>query len=266
MTDTKVKIRPSSSGFKRGEMVFTTYNSGCLRYIKAARKAQYTPIDPIYAEVGLQHEENHEEFLADRLTEREFVIKFDLTGDVEYSGRCDFIDSDGAVHETKATLSKSSRDSIVRQGKYNVNHLAQIVSYMIFLELEQGYLVVGYYEKDETKNIFVKQEQRTFNITIGSTGLIFVDGEESEYSIMDYMEHVEAQIDLFKTVLPPRPYIKSRFSSPCSLCPMAETCDSVDIGEISLSEWMPKSVEAINSQVQRPAKYNVVKPKRGTKK
>lgn len=263
MTDIKpkIKIRPSSSGFLRGDTVHTAYSSGCLRYMKANRKSKFVEIDPVYAEVGALHEDLYAISLGDTLDDRELVIKLPLGEDAEYTGRCDFVDTNGAIHETKATISKSSKTDIIDKGIVNLNHLAQLVSYMVVLKRPKGFIYVGYYEKDLKS--FIKLADRKFEITIDNDGSIYIDGSYSEFNAFDYLDHVKAQIALDTVPMPNRPYRESKFKSPCALCPLSELCDSVDIGETDASDFVSKAVPIIETTPARPAKPNIYKPKKG---
>lgn len=261
MTVTKVKVRPSSSGFMVGKQVHTTYPSGCLRHMKVSRVAPYQPIDPIYQDVGAVHEERYEQTLGNRLLEREYVIKHEISEIAEYTGRCDFIDIDGAVHETKATLSKTSKASIITKGQININHLSQLTSYLVHLERMEGYIIVGYYETDPTTESFVCVAERTFKITINTRGAVLIDGEESTYTVHDYLKHEAAQVTLDTVLLPERPYQESRFKSPCMFCPFNVLCDEVDIGLTPGTEFVSKALDILKTVVPRPVKVNTLSKK-----
>lgn len=268
-TDIKkpLKIYPSSSGFIQNGQVVTDYNSACLRYILVASKAPYkNDLDPIFAQVGAQHEDWYAGILGESLAEREKVLKDWVTPQVEYSGRCDFVTKDGVVHETKATLSKNGLYGVINKGEWKVNHLAQLVSYLIQLEKTEGKIIVGYYEKEnEQATTFIQRGFRVFDVRIGSAGAVTVDGIDTGHTVSSQLAHRYAAASTLQSgAIGERPRIDSPYKSPCAYCPLQATCDSYDAQEIDADTFRHRGVSAIGAAPPMKAKVNLL-PKRRRK-
>jgi hypothetical protein len=264
-TDTKPKkVYPSSSGFIQGNQVVTEYNSACLRYILVASKAKRTDLDPLFAQVGAQHEDWYAAILGDELADRELVLKTEILPGVEYSGRCDFVDTNGVVHETKATLSKNGLYGMINKGEWKINHLAQLVSYLIYLKRTEGKIAVGYYEKEsESATTFIQKGFRVFTVGIRDSGAIVVDGVDTGLLVMEQLEHRYRAAKILETgAIAGRPRIDSPWKNPCNYCPVKSTCDEYDAGGLGDDEFISAAVRAVESAEPMKAKVNVRK-KRG---
>jgi CRISPR/Cas system-associated exonuclease Cas4 (RecB family) len=232
MTDIKIKkYYPSSAAFLWGDLTLTKDSSGCLRKILFSSHGLREEIDPVYAEVGRAHEEWVNERLEE--FEREVPVRGNILGNdsVEYAGRADYLNSNEVI-ECKATLSKRARLDIIRKGNVKINHLAQLVSYLIQLELQQGRLIVGFYEQDQDKK-FVCTESREFKVTIDDEGRILIDAQISPYRVHDQLAHMQrAAKHLAEGTLGPRPADwDAKYTSPCNYCPFKAACDKYDSGD-----------------------------------
>jgi hypothetical protein len=258
------RLYPSSSAFMLGELVVTEYESGCLRAILLASEGARTPIPSIYEKVGAAHEEWYETQLKQdpRLITytREVPIKFPVPGveGVLYSGRIDVLsayDKAGIVlHETKGTISKNTRLSVIRKGKVKLNHLAQLVSYMIAKETTKGKIVAGYYEQAEDGTL-IHQEGREFKVEIDNDGSILVDGVPTGYSVFDQINHRTAAAKvLVGDSVPARPdKHDQKWGGPCGNCFNRENCDKFDRGEIDGREaFIAAGREAARAYVPGP--------------
>jgi hypothetical protein len=258
------KLYPSSSAFMLGELVVTEYESGCLRAILLADNGARTPIPSIYEKVGAAHEDWYETQLKQdpRLItySREVPIKFPVPGveGVQYSGRIDVLsayEKAGVVlHETKGTISKNTRLSVIRKGKVKLNHLAQLISYMIAKETTKGKIVAGYYEQDEAGNL-MHQEGREFKVEIDSEGAILVDGAPTGYSVFDQIAHRTAAAKvLVGDTVPARPdKWDQKWGGPCTNCFNRDNCDKFDRGEIDGREaFIDAGREAARAYVPGP--------------
>lgn len=266
-TDTKKhKIRPSSSGWAFGRSIEAEYSSACLRYMLVAQKALFKDIDPVYAKIGAHHEDLYAQKLGDTLQHREFVMKSEIMPGVEFSGRCDFITTDGTVHETKASFSKNFLYSVINKGSVKKSHLAQLVSYLIELKQTKGKIVAGYYEEAENGD-YVQQGYREFDVEIDSEGRILVDGAASGYTVHNQMAfRLLAAETLSKQLIRDRPSNSDGFISPCNYCPMARLCDKYDAGQITDTEYIEEGVRSIDDAPPMKAKVNKVSVKRRSKK
>lgn len=252
MTTSKLKIYPSASGFVRGQGVITEYNSGCLRYIVASQDTIRKTIDPKFMKVGEVHENRHAEALGASMKLREEPIKVEINNKVVLSGRADFITSDDSIHETKATLSKNFRRDVIRKGKYKLSHLAQTVCYMLHFKLNRAKIVTGYYEEDTSPSgqaFYAFREGRDFAITLDEHGEVYVDGEDSGYSVSDQYKHTLAVAEvLVSGEIKDRPINHVDFTGPCFFCPLKLLCKSYDKGEVDQKGFKAKAKQIINSQ------------------
>lgn len=245
------RLYPSSSAFMLGELVVTEYDSGCLRSILLAANGARTTIPEIYERVGAAHEVWYEENVLKKdprilnyATEVPIKQPIDGVEGVTYSGRMDVLaahDKVGVViHETKGTISKNTRLSVIRKGKVKLNQLAQLVSYMIAKECPRGKLIAGYYEEDGDGTL-VHQEGREFKVEIDDEGAIIVDGVPSGYSVLDQIRHRQAAAKVIAS-----PHVAARpdkwdqkWGGPCTNCTFREVCDKFDNGEIGgLNEFI----------------------------
>lgn len=233
--------------------VIADYNSACPRYSVISIGAKKIDIDPIYSKLGAFHEEAYAILLGTRLKAREMPIKFEIEPGVQYSGRCDFITTDGEVHETKASLSKAFLYSVIRKGKVKMSHLAQLVSYMIQLKLQKGKIITGFYKQDGES--FLLKESRDFEVLVTDTGDILVDGERIGYSVIDQYLHTKLIAEvLISKEIKERPLNDSKFSGPCAFCPLKNLCDKYDRGIVNSPDLIVQGLELLNNEKPKPYK------------
>lgn len=232
MTDIKPRkltYRPSSAAFQWGGITISPSSSGCLRNVLFSSHGLRDEIPAEFAEVGKAYEDLYAGHLSGDV-KREVPIKQPVFGSlqVDYSGRIDFI-VNNVPHECKATTSKNTRREVIRKGKPKLNHVAQLVSYMIHLEVTEGVLAVGFFERDENEK-FVLSEEKIFTISIDEDGKILVDGQPSGYRVQDQLAHMQAARGVLEQQsLAPRPDgWQQKWTSPCSFCPFKAACDKLD--------------------------------------
>lgn len=241
-----MKLYPSSSAWAWGKTVLTEYDSGCLRSILFKALSPHRPdIDPIYAKVGAHHEDLHAASLtaSDTSFQREVTCKSEVLPGVELSGRCDFL-LEGEVHETKASLSKSS--SHVLKGNPKVSHLSQLVSYMLHWGKPLGRIIFAAYK--ETKDGFSKTGERHFSVTLAQDGRVLVDTNPTPYYAQDLLSHrlQAAQLLTARKVHEARPLNwDAKFGSPCTYCPFNKVCDKYDAGELTDEQAITQASEAL---------------------
>lgn len=270
-----LKFYPSSSAFMLGDQVVTKYNSGCLRSILIkANGVRDGELAPILERLGKVAEAAHAKDLTDagKAYDTELPIKSALSEYVEYSGRADFVvrgKETTVVHEVKGHLSKNTRRDVIRQGKYNPSHLAQLVSYMVQLRTPFGNLVCGYYEEtwDEEPSL-VRQEARTFLVEITDDGQIYVDDTPSGYSVADLLAHQRAAVKcLEKAEIGPRPAEwQQKYTSPCFYCPFKTACDEHDAKGMSTVVFLQSARDAVANAVPKKPQvaFKMKKPKKET--
>ncbi len=255
-----LKYYPSNAAFQVGGVTLTHSASGCLRYIKFSNMGlRDNDIDPIYKAVGAAHEAEWEKTLIARNVayHREVPLKKPIpNSEVMYSGRIDFV-LEGELQECKATISKNARRDIIRKGKVKLNHLAQLVSYMIMTQVSNGRLIVGYYELDgET---WRNCEQREFEVEIEDSGRILVDKSPSGYSVAEQLSHMfAASKALADGSTPDRPMdYQVQWSSSCRFCVFKEACEKE--GTI---EQAKEALDEFKKKPKKPVKVPIYKPKR----
>ncbi len=265
------KFYPSSSAFMLGDTVVTKYNSGCLRSILIkANGIREDDISSVYQDVGAAAEDNHEQTLIAKGLPyiKELVVKAPLSKfGVQYSGRVDFYVNDNEVHEVKGLTSKNTRRDVIRQGKYNVSYLAQVVSYMVKLRVSHGELICGYFEDDEGQ--LICQESRTFKVELDAhQGDIWVDGEPSGYCVADLLAHQQAAVEVLETgVIAGRPEkAYQKYDSPCTYCPFKEACDRHDKEGLTTEQFLWAAQDAVDGLESKPPPLvNKVKKPRAKK-
>ena len=253
LTNTKVimeikKVYSYNSAFLHGQIVKTKYSSGCLRNVLMSHYGLRDEVAEIYSKLGEINELRYEASLEGRddilSWEREKSLRAPIPGapkNFGYSGRADFVvnhkDVGMAPHELKGTFSKTIRRECVRKDKVIMNHLAQLVSYMIFLESSTGFLVYAYYDrnKDDT---FSFGEERVKEVKIDKDGHIFVDGMASEFCVDDYLSFRKAVVKVISEgLLWQRPeHWDMQWKSPCTYCVYKSVCNDYDAGIINSLE------------------------------
>jgi len=247
-----------------GRLAIMEYNSSCFRYLLVQHNSPFRPdIHPIYAEVGAFHEDYYEQRNEDRIAEREVVLKEQITDHALLSGRIDIVFTDGSFGETKATLSKTARREVIRKGNFKLSHLTQVVTYMIFSEVQKGSIIVGYYEQTEAGE-WKLCEERTFEVTIDNDGEILVDGKKTTYNVQNVLKFIYKQADILhnRKVVKHRPMGLNPFNSPCKFCPLKDVCDKYDTCGMEDEDFIDEGIEALKKVIPNEPKISIYKPKR----
>lgn len=222
------------SAFQWGDVTVTGYDSGCLRSIVFRCYANIDiNIDPIYQVMGAHHEDQYAANNA--VSRREIVVKQPITDEVEYSGRVDFEMEDGSITETKSSLRK--RGKLPSEPK--VNHLAQLTSYMNWLERELGRVDWGQYTERLNQT-----DHKTFEVQIADDGQLIINGEPSQYFAQDQIAHMQMAAELIANwkVHERRPLNwDDKYKSPCTYCSFKAVCDEYDGGEMTDEQALNKA-------------------------
>jgi len=240
------KIYPSAAAFALGEMIITEYSSGCLRSVLwQSWGAPRGDIPEEYKKRGQAHEAYYARSLKSPLFGPEIEVKGELDG-VPYSGRADFITmyrEQFVVHECKSTDSKGgTKKKAIDGGKPKLNHLAQLAFYMRHFETDKAILDYGAYDPvDVGKGVVLYKltDGRKYKITINAHGGILADGQGTGYTIQDQLAHTKLVARTLKEErVPDRPYIESKWNSPCRFCDYADLCVHHDKEGINSKEEM----------------------------
>jgi hypothetical protein len=239
------KLYPSSSGFCWGDMVITEYDSGCLRSILCTANGYRKDIPETSMELGRRWEDIVFEQLVNEQPwpfHKELPFKHEIYG-ITISGRCDYIvydDQGPLIIECKGTGSKTAPTDIIKNGKYKINHLAQVSSYFLYFGASRAKLMISY----------LCQQSRTFNITVGQGGVILVDGKSSGFTLSDQLKHTEnAATVITEGVIWQRPHTMK--GDPCRFCNHKEVCDRWDRGEIATTADFIEAAK-LNSGTLKP--------------
>ncbi len=251
-TERIYKLYPSSSGFALEDGYVVEYNSACLRYLPAAMDADRIEIDPKYMTLGLQHEDMHAERLGDKLKDRELPVKREYQSNVVYSGRVDFITTDGEIHETKGSMSKNFLYSVIRKKQPKLSHVAQLTSYLAHLNMTKGKIVAGYYVADKKGKVGLKEEV-IFDVEVDENGDLFIDGNKYKYSLKDQLKYLEMAVETVSSGLPrkKRPSNYMDFSGPCTYCPLKYLCTMYDKDKVSSEVFKKEAIDLINHVAQQ---------------
>ena len=232
-----IKIYPSSAAFMVGPLVKTDYNSGCHRF-------QWAQAHSGLSKAELHHEINAESAALGTLNEYRVAVKLKKDKvkferevpfkiaykDAVISGRQDFVLENGEVWETKGTGSDKVYKQSILGGVPQLNHVAQLVSYLAFLKKPKGRIVNTYYELEldgELESYKVVGE-RIFTVECLDDGCIMLDQRPYPHTIRDLARWYA---DLEKKLadpwtLPQKPcHNGDKFGSPCFSCPLKKVCE-----------------------------------------
>lgn len=259
-----IKIYPSSAAFMIGPLVKTDYNSGCHRF-------QWAQTHSGLSKAELHHEINAESAALGTLNEyrvavklkkdkvkfeREVPFKIAYKGAV-ISGRQDFVLENGEVWETKGTGSDKVYKQSILGGVPQLNHVAQLVSYLAFLKKPKGRIVNSYYELeiDGELESYKLIAERIFIVECLDNGDLTVDGTRYDHSIRDLARWYA---DLEKKLadpwtLPQKPCQNGdKFGSPCFSCPLKKLCEK----EVDVAQFLQESRQAL-LEPPPPKEFNI---------
>lgn len=242
-----------------GRLVFTQYKTGCLRNILLqSRGVREGDIQEKYKILGAANEERFEKTLLEAGDEfkREVPIKTPIAANpsIILSGRADFVRTvNGSIiiDELKSTDSKTKLRDVIKNGRWVVENLAQLVCYMIEFKTTMGRLIYTYMEPEG--GVYTAKKERAFETVIDDAGRICIDLEPTKFTAQDQIAHRNAAAKVILTgEVWERPYDWNvAFKSPCAYCSFAPVCDRYDNGEI---EGTDAFVLEANRQLSKGAK------------
>lgn len=233
------KVRGSEAGFMLGRLVYTDYDTACLRKILLRSRDVRQPIPEIHTKRGPVYEQKFGDELRKQCTDvtDELPTTYPIDGidGAMFSGKLDYIvraADHSIVYELKSTESKNVLRQI-KQGTYKTENLAQLISYMIAQGTDQGFLCYAYMEPDSVGVYHIKYE-RKFKVDVDNYGRILVDSKASRFTVFDQISHTQHSAKVQKDgIVWDRPAgYQNAFGSPCSYCPYKSTCESWDTGAI----------------------------------
>ena len=217
----RISINPSSAAFALGSMVMSDTPSGCLRYLLlkryVAKPEEFPEHLKVMGEAGeaiyMSYLENYQPWPF----HRELSFERSLEG-VKVRGRMDFItyhNTFKVIHECKTSQSKPFLYGVVRKGEPKINHMAQLVFYLIHLEETRGKLVCLYAPTNELK---------VFKVEVDAKGEVLVDGRKYIYNVQNQLMHQLMAAEAIKEgTIMGRPRGKA-----CNYCVYKTECDKFD--------------------------------------
>jgi CRISPR/Cas system-associated exonuclease Cas4 (RecB family) len=217
----RVNINPSSAAFVLGDMVVTDTPQGCLRFLLL--KKHLPREEGIPLELQVMGERGECIYMEKLLTEqpwpfhRELPFQSKVEG-VKVRGRMDFVtyhDGFKVIHECKTSQSKTFLYDVIKKGKPKVNHIAQLVFYLIHLEETRGKLVTLYAPT---------MEEKVFKVEIKDGNVVYLNSVPYYYTVENQIMHQLLSAKVIKEdFVANRPWGKA-----CTYCRYKEECDKYD--------------------------------------
>lgn len=232
-----IKLYPSSVAFQEGNLSFGKYSSSCHRSILLRLRGIQEPFKSVHSERGALCENEFERTLTGIPYRREvpFTLGLDSCPDLVISGRLDYelypdSPADRHIVELKSTESSSVYADVIKRGKFKLENVAQLVTYLIASSCDNGKLIYHYYKRSKKTATLTKTDEREFRITLDEVGRIFADGTYIGFDVSNVIEHyVESYRVATTETLPIRPYAHNNFDGPCKFCPFADVCKIQEI-------------------------------------
>lgn len=240
-----VKLHGSSSAFAKGKLVFTRYNTGCVRNILFKSHGIRETFKSDTQAVGVLNEDLYGKRLDGQAYIREHVVTnpSDRHDGAVFSGRVDYF-VPGEVIELKSSQSKNKLAEL-KKGIYTLENLAQTVAYMLETDSHQGRLIYTYYGTRKDTGAFESLYERSFDITFDETGNICVSNKPTGFKVSDLYNHQDLVYHHVSTnSVCDRPYgYQNAYGSPCTYCPFAEACDAWDDDRLNTTEELLKEAK-----------------------
>lgn len=252
-----------------GPLVKTSKNGSCHRFLWAqahcglTRAEMQQPFPAEYAALGALDEYRYAAKMVKegQAFEREVPFKIEFKGAV-ISGRQDFVLDNGVVIEKKSMTSDSGYKRVFRDGQVESSHMAQLVSYLAFLNKPEGKIVVSYYELSKKFDAYLVVEEKEFTVRTLDSGVLTVDGVEYLHTVRDlarWYATLEGYLSTTSSV-PPKPMIPANpYESACSFCPLKEICQR----PVEVARFLQESKVALAIKTEpRPVKIQVLTERR----
>ncbi len=240
-----------------GSLVFTKYASGCLRHIFLRSQGVKEEIDFSHKERGALNEDLFAEKFQGVPSVRERPFRVGLLDDPNavVSGRVDYLaypdDPDRKeIIELKSTESGNVYRSVIRDGVYNLQNIAQVVWYMLAERCNNTRLIHTYFKRDKKTKVLKRDAERVFKVAVEDDGVVTVDGTSIGFNVSNVTLHAtEAVRAISEKLVSARPYSPSTFENPCRFCPFNSACSYYDDGLISTTEDFVKfSQQALDAK------------------
>ncbi len=263
------KIYPSSAAFMVGPLVKTSKNNSCHRFLWAQAHCGLTKaelrqeIPAEYQALGALDEYRYSAKMVKegQTFEREVPFKIEFKSAV-ISGRQDFVLDNGVVIEKKSMTSDSGYKRVFRDGQVESSHMAQLVSYLAFLNKPEGKIVVSYYELSEKFDAYLVVDEKEFIVRTLDSGVLTVDGVEYPHTVRDLARWYATLVGCLSTTssVPAKPIIPaSPYESPCNFCSLKELCQK----NLDAASFLQESKDALRTKrTHGPVKIQVLTERR----
>lgn len=218
------KIYPSRISFCWEGQNLTSDNKGCFRFQQFAYGLEL-PIHQKYITLGEKHEQAIERmFVTKKIPyEREVAFHKPINDNTYISGRADFILADRVI-EAKASFS-SNFMTMLKNGDYKINHLAQLGLYMLQFNKTKGDLYCGRYQYGRDRKIFMTYGKK-LPVQLRDDSFL-VDAMPSGYSkqnLIDYLIQLTKALHSNQLAAPPVLDDIENYKSPCRYCVLHVIC------------------------------------------
>ena len=151
------------------------------------------------------------------------------------------------ITELKSISSSKMAKKVFAEGEYKLENLVQLASYMVYLDVEKGFLyyqstIYHSFECAKTKYSIRAGDKKVFSVTINDHGYFMVDGNRTPVSVDsilrfgEYIACVLAGEVPFKQVLIPVSSSEpEKGNVGCYYCPCKPYCESCDTWDSWLS-------------------------------
>jgi hypothetical protein len=239
-------------------------SSGCVRKLLLRNHGVEAHINEATEELfdtGKEFEKQFEKRLIAKGTpyKADFKKIIDVGHNVNWTISLDFLLNSNVVVETKCATTKKRILETFVHGKYKMQHMIQLVSYMIALDLKDGFLVYGAGEpyKYSFKKVvkeFAQWDIYTFKVTLDDNKFVVKDTQTGVESLLCIRpEHVVRYLEYATWVLNeqvvntliPEPF--SEFTDPCKYCEFNPVCEQVK-GDVGIEDFIEACKTLIEQQ------------------
>jgi hypothetical protein len=223
-------IRPSSAAWAVNGTVISDTSQGCLRNVFFNKVFPTGDIPKELAEMGAWGEDEYQKALETEQEwpfHKEFAFS-DVFEGAKRRGRVDFITYHNnflVIHEVKTSQSKNFLYQNLRKGEPKLNHLAQLVFYLVYFEQTRGKLIYRYAPKNELKIIKVE---------IKEGGKIYYDGKLYPLTVSDQIAHQLMSAEAIKEM----GVIERPSGKACEWCSYKDMCNEYDQSGQTMKEFL----------------------------
>ncbi len=283
--DPKLTLRGGNSGLLINGQIYGSSESCLRKILLRAHGIEKAPdeLSKYIFEIGHLNEKFFCKGLA--AAGKEFIeekpVVVPITDRVNFCGHSDVVlDSETLVYELKSVTSKHTYDKIFKKRdiRAKTQYLAQCLSYMLAFEYSLGKIaftsyksqnytsktkthcipyyaevivdIQDYLEEPSTANL--NYEKTEFDLEILPSGIVAIDGEETQLHVQAVWDFQEAAAKVLEdvSIYPTRPVQASPSHwGECGFCPFKNICDRWEAKEIKTAQdFLEESRREVQSQ------------------